>query len=168
MSSDKRKGNAPIGWKAWWNGSVYANPLQESIGRLTAVFSHALRSPDEWVTGAQGSIVFSGGRVTVRDPYRRRQVYESYTWRDLEIHYRTPENAKPDSPYNSWITFNKFPRKVKIPFVFKEEEIRRLTSFFLRDKIPFKEYMNGKRAFRCRYLDAEQIDHVIKKYGIEW
>lgn len=155
-------------WSAWWKGSVYVNPLQDILDHLGERLRNTIDPEEEWVVGEMGSVFFSGGRLTVRDPFRRRQVYEFYRHLRIEIHYTTLEKAKTKKPFNSWISFPDYHKGKKIPFVFQEEKIRRLTSFLLQKEINFKEYMNGKRAFRCRYLDSEQIDHVIEKYGIEW
>lgn len=156
-----------IRWRAWWTGSLYANPLQDMLDYLESIFRQTIEPREEWIVGELGSIFFTSGKLVVRDPFGRRQVYNFYKHLLIEIHYTTPEEAREDSPYNSWISLPLY-RMEKIPFVFREEEVRRLTYFLLKRNINFKEYMNGKRAFRCRYLDADQIDHVIEKYGIEW
>jgi hypothetical protein len=158
----------PVRWRAWWQGSLYANPLKDILRHVESRLRHTIDPKEEWVAGEMGSIFFTGGKLCVRDPFRHKQVYEFYSRLRLEIYYTTPDKARADRPYHSWISFPDYHGGKKVPFVFREEEIRRLTSFLLQRKINFKEYMNGKRAFRCRYLDAEQIDHVIEKYGIEW
>lgn len=157
-----------VRWRVWWAGSLYANPLEDILDYLGSVFRQTIEPKEAWVVGELGSVFFTSGKLVVRDPSERQQVYEFYKSLRIEIHYTTPDKARVNRPYNSWFYLPGRNSYEKIPFVFQEEEIRKLTSFLLQRKIKFKEFMNGQRAFRCRYLDSDQVDHVIEKYGIEW
>jgi hypothetical protein len=157
-----------IGWKAWWNGSPYANPLNELLGKLAdgaVKYSAAANSPVIIILPLE----VTPTEITVALPDGERAVYPIKETSNIRLDYGPQNQTAYEQVIGNRLSFSWRDQKFVFNLAVNDLPIRETIDIFLDNRILFREYRAGIRSHRLQtgfmYADIQQLK---KKYNIVW
>lgn len=154
-----------VRWKAYWRGSVYVNPVDDLIGYFSDLTKHfSLR---EALSYAKLMIEFTDQAIQIEVPGDSPNIYPYDKISRLTFNY---------SPFGGFVehrknllTFYYEGREITCHYMLHQRRLENICKYLLKERIPFKEFLNGSRAHLGRQdLGYREIQELKKKYGLVW
>ncbi len=157
----------PLRWRAFWRGSVYANPVNDVIGQLLDLGAKVTVSNN--IPADRLRIIFTQEAIQVETPGNNLIAYPYAEIRDLRFHaIAFPSPFQREAKTNT-LNFRTTAGETQYAFTYNAAKLRNICAFLLVQRIPFKEYLGGARAHLGRQdLSYREIQELKKKYGLVW
>lgn len=156
----------PVGWRAWWEGSPYANP----VGGLIDRFMDGVRnmSIPEGPKPATFPLEVTENALRVHHPDGSVTDYYYQDISNLVINFN-PENTAWDRENRTRLTFIHEEKDVRYYLTPDRIAILATIEAFLDNRIPYREYVHQSRTFRLQgNMMYKDIQELKKQYGIVW
>ena len=153
----------PVGWREWWNGSPYADPIAGIIGRWTDRATASSNDGGDLLDIRVSRYGFEAqlpdGKVAPYPFDEVRGIVFTLGWDAGEF----------DGKSRSRLTFNHHGEPRSFDILFQREPLLETIQLLLDLRIPHMEYLNQTRSFRLRTgMMYKDIEEAKKKYGIIW
>lgn len=169
MDQEEASKQAPVrsaGWRAWWNGSAYANPVSGMIDRIVEGLENTQVMGSN--PGLSYTIDVSRKGFEVQLPDDKVTLYPMDEVSDIVIHLGY-DNGSFEGRNRNKLTF--LHNDTALSFLIQPDHpaILNCIQLFLEHGIPYKEYVNQSRSFRLgTNMMYKDIQEMKEQWGIVW
>lgn len=157
----------PIRWRAFWRGSVYANPVNDLFGVLLDLSARA--SIADQVKGLTLKIHFTKEAILVERINADPTSYRFQDIKNLHFNYAPFGGDFHHGNRSNNITFLTVDGTMTYHFMHDQAKLKNICMMLLEQRIPFKEFFGGVRAHLGRQdYSYQEIQDLKKEYGIVW
>ncbi len=156
-----------VQWRAFWRGSVYANPVNDVIGTLLDLSARA--SVNQERSFSQLRIVFEETSIVVETAGNDPIIYPYADIRGLRFYCAPFANVYERKDRVNTINFRTAVGETHYYFVYNQMKLKNICTFLLQQNVLFKEYLNGVRAHLGRTdYSYQEIQDLKKEHGLVW
>lgn len=157
----------PVGWRAWWNGSPYANPVSGLIDRTVDGLGNI------WSLGgapqAYLPIKVTGLGFEVHLPDGEVNLFLMDEVSDIVFHFYPDHHGRFSEEDYTYLQFVHQATTTRYPLANNRMALLECIELLLEQRVPFKEYAYRTRSFRLKTnLMYKDIQDMKRKYGIIW
>lgn len=156
-----------VGWRAWWNGSPYANPVSGLIDRTVDGLGNIwiLSGPPQ----AYLPIKVSERGIEVHRPDGKIDPFPMEEISDLVFSYYPEGQGRFSEEDYTYLQFLHHGDTFRYQLSYHSLPILECIEVLLEHRIPFKEFTGRTRSFRLKTnLMYKDIQELKEKWGIVW